>query len=63
MALGMPMTQNSEKLENVAMVTWKFENAHFQAHFGLDNLMFDRQILQTVKWNGHAIFFMDSLFS
>ena len=59
MALGMPMTQNSENLENVVMVTLKSGIADFQAQFYCEGLVSDQQIPKQWMSKGVTIFPMD----
>ena len=58
-AFTMTMTQNSEKLENVAMVTLKSGIADFQAQFHCERLVSDQQIAKQWMSNRVTMFSKD----
>ncbi len=56
----MPMIQNSEKYENVAMVTLKSEIADFLAQFHCEGLISNQQITKQWMSIGVPIFLMNT---
>ncbi len=52
----MTIHQNSEKLEVVAMETWKSRFADFEGLFGHERLGYSHQITLQLKWNEPTIF-------